>query len=120
MGILEKVELAALAKKEETIFSERYPEGVILDVKEPAARLLIRLRDEAHRFAITFNRQLRGRAAVTPGLTEVPGIGDRKARRLLARFGSLRAVLDADDGTLAEIIGPVDIESIREYFGKPE
>ncbi|RLE22847.1 MAG: hypothetical protein DRJ08_03505, partial [Acidobacteria bacterium] len=119
LGLLGRVELAALAKKEETVFSAHYPDGIVLNIREPGARILIRLRDEAHRFAITFNRQLREKHATSPRLTEVPGIGDRKARRLLAHYGSLQAVLDAKDEKLAELIGKVDIRGIREYFGKP-
>ncbi|NOY22153.1 MAG: excinuclease ABC subunit UvrC [Acidobacteria bacterium] len=120
LGILGRVELAALAKKEETVFSMRYPEGIILDLRQPSARILIRLRDEAHRFAITFNRELHGRQVLSPGLTEVPGIGEKKARKLMAFFGSLQAVLGAEDAKLAKVIGLSDIRSIREYFGKPE
>ncbi len=120
LGILDRVELAALAKKEETVFSMRYPKGVILDMREPAARVLIRLRDEAHRFAIAFNRELRSRRALSPGLTEVPGIGEKKARKLMAFFGSLQAVLGAEDEVLAKVIGLSEIRNIREYFGKPE
>jgi len=120
LGIMDKVELAALAKKEETVFSTRHPKGIALDVRDPSARVLIRVRDEAHRFAIAFNRQLRERNAVSPGLMEVPGIGDKKARRLLGHFGSFQAVLDAEDEALCGIVGLADIHSIREYFGKPE
>lgn len=120
LGLLDRVEIAALAKKEETVFSAHYPQGMVLDLRAPAARILIRLRDEAHRFAITFNRQLRDRRALSLRLTEVPGIGDRKARRLLVHFGSLQAVLGAEDEALRGEIGMRDIQNIREYFGKPE
>ncbi|MCK5879304.1 MAG: excinuclease ABC subunit UvrC [Holophagae bacterium] len=120
LGLLERVEMAALAKKEERIFSVRYPEGMVLDPRIPASRILIRLRDEAHRFAIAFNRDLRSRRAISPRLAEVPGIGDRKARRLLSRFGSFQAVLEAEDEALREEIGSKDIRNIRDYFGKPE
>ncbi|NOZ14191.1 MAG: excinuclease ABC subunit UvrC [Acidobacteria bacterium] len=120
LGVEHQMELASLAKKEEMIFSARYPDGIALDLREPAARILIRLRDEAHRFAIAFNRQLRKKHAVAPVLTEVPGIGKEKSRRLLIRFGSLRGVLNAADAVLAEEIGQRDIQNIREYFGKPK
>ncbi len=120
LGLLNRMELASLAKKEEMVFSARYPDGMVLDLREPAARILIRLRDEAHRFAISFNRQLRKKSAMAPVLTEVPGIGKEKSRRLLSRFGSLQGVLNTADEVLAEEITRGDIQNIRDYFGKPK
>ncbi len=119
LGIADQVDLAALAKKEETVFSNRIPDGIRLDFRDAPVRVLTRIRDEAHRFAIAFNRRLRGKSALSPRLIEVPGIGEVKARRLLLKFGSLDAVLRQSDDALAAVLTGNEILNLREYFGKP-
>ena len=115
LGLQGEFDLVALAKKDERVFSADLPDGLVLDFHQSAHRLLPRIRDEAHRFAIEYNRQKRSASASTPGLRDVPGIGEQKVRRLMRRFGSLPAVLGASDDQLAEVIGPSDIAAIRAW-----
>lgn len=90
---LDDLEVIGLAKakdeKEERVFLPREPEPIILPPSSPATHLLMRVRDEAHRFAVTYHRTLRGREAVASPLDEIPGVGEGIKRRLLRHFGSL-------------------------------
>jgi excinuclease ABC subunit C len=93
-------------------------DAVLLPPSAPALLLLQRVRDEAHRFAIEFQRQLRQRANLTSVLQEIPGIGPGKRRALLRVLGSLRAVREASVEQLAGVpgIGVRDAERIRGFF----
>ena len=85
---------------EEIVLDDGRP-NLLLPRDSPALQILIRLRDEAHRFAITFNRALRLRALKTSVLDELPGIGPARKRQLLAAFGSLRRLAAATEDQLA-------------------
>ena len=67
--------------------------------------LVQRIRDEAHRFAITYHRKLRGKTSIRSALDDVPGIGPTRKRALLRKFGSLKAIREADVDTLAAVPG---------------
>lgn len=116
LGLAGQADLVSLAKREETVFSGEFPEGLELDFHEPAVRLMARIRDEAHRFALTYNRKLRQKAGREPALTDVPGIGETKAKRLLRAFGSLKAVLAVNDEQLKEYISEKDVAAIRTHM----
>jgi len=82
--------LASIAKKEEILYVlGREDEPVILDRHSPVLHLIQQIRDETHRFAVTFHRQRRSTRRLRSELTEIPGVGERTARRLLQRFGSI-------------------------------
>ena len=85
----------ALAKQQEEVFLPHVSESVLLPRASQGLYLLQRIRDEAHRFAITYHRQVRSKAAVASGLDNVPGIGPKRRKALLQRFGSLRALKEA-------------------------
>lgn len=89
-----------LAKREEEIVR---PDGTVLRLprRSPALRSLMRLRDEAHRFAVSYHRKLRGRRTVKSALDDVPGIGPARRRALLSAFGSVGELARADAGTIA-------------------
>ncbi len=93
-------------------------DAVMLAPSSAALLLLQRVRDEAHRFAIEFQRNLRQRANLTSILEEIGGIGPRKRRALLRELGSLRAVRDASVDQLAAVegIAPADAQRIRAFF----
>ena len=91
LGVPE-VNLIALAKKNEDILISGRKEPLRLPRRDPALRLLQRLRNEAHRFAISYNRHLRGRRTVWSALEEIPGVGPSRQRALLTRFGSVKAI----------------------------
>jgi excinuclease ABC subunit C len=100
-----QVALAALAKREEEIFLPGRASPLKLPARAPSLRLLQRARDEAHRFALTYSRQRRKARTVTSELLSVPGIGDKRRRLLIERFGSLAGVRLATPEEIASIPG---------------
>jgi excinuclease ABC subunit C len=113
---VEHIPLVSIAKKEELLFSASFPDGLALEHSNPGLRLLQRIRDEAHRFAITFHRSRREQRTLTTELKRIPGIGPKLSRKLLQSFGSLTRVKQAEEDKISEIIGPSKARLIREYF----
>jgi len=109
--------LAAIAKREEIIYVYgQEDEPVVLDHHSPVLHLVQQIRDEAHRFAVTFHRkrrQIRDRATE---LREIPGVGESTTRRLLEHFGSLQAVKQADVAALSAVVTKSQAEAILEHF----
>ncbi|HSL69022.1 MAG TPA: helix-hairpin-helix domain-containing protein, partial [Longimicrobiales bacterium] len=101
----EGVTFVALAKREEEIYLVGRPEPLRLARSSSALRLLQRVRNEAHRFAHTYNRKLRTKRTLASELAVIPGIGPSRQRALLARFGSVRAVRQASAQEIAAIPG---------------
>ncbi len=97
--------LISLAKREEEIFIWGRAEPVSLSRRSPALKLLQQARDEAHRFAVTYNRKRRSMRTVTSELLKVPGIGPVKRRLLLREFGSVQGVRDAGEEAIAKLPG---------------
>ena len=97
--------LISLAKREEEIFMVGRPESLRLPRRSPALRVLQQARDEAHRFAITFQRKRRTMRTVTSELLRIPGVGERKRRQLLEAFGSLEGVRTAPLEAIAALPG---------------
>jgi excinuclease ABC subunit C len=97
--------LVSLAKKDEEVFIPGRLESLRLPRRSPALRLLQQARDEAHRFAITFNRTRRKARTVTSQLLELPGIGPKRRRALLTAFGSLEGVRGASPEAIAALPG---------------
>ncbi len=117
---LDGVALLALAKKEEEVYLPGRSEPVRLDRRNRALHLLQRIRDEAHRFAVGYNRKLRGRRTLKSDLGEIPGIGPARQRELLRRFGSLRGVREATRDEIARIPGFSEVLASRilTYLGR--
>jgi excinuclease ABC subunit C len=97
--------LISLAKRDEEIYVWGRVEPIRLSRRSPALRLLQQARDEAHRFAVTYNRKRRSMRTVTSELLKVPGIGPVKRRRLLQEFGSVQGVRDAGEEAIAKLPG---------------
>lgn len=116
------IPLAGLAKRQEEIFLPKTPEPIHLAAASPGLQLLQRVRDEAHRFAVSYHRRLRSRHMTRDPLEQVRGLGPRKRAALLARFGNLGALADAGEDQLAETpgIGPRLAGEIRRALGKGE
>jgi len=114
------VTFVSLAKKEEEIYFAGRPEPLRLARTSPALRLLQRVRNEAHRFAHSYNRKLRTKRTLTSELGEIPGIGPARQQALLERFGSLRAVKEASVEDLAKVPGFSDklARSVLEFLAK--
>jgi excinuclease ABC subunit C len=97
--------LISLAKREEEIFIVGRPESLRLSRRSPALRVLQQARDEAHRFAITFQRKRRAVRTITSELLRIPGVGENKRRQLLEAFGSLQGVREATPEAIAALPG---------------
>jgi excinuclease ABC subunit C len=111
--------LAAIAKREEILFvygQEKDP--VVLDHHSPVLHLIQLIRDEAHRFAVTFHRKRRQMRDRSTELMEIPGVGESTTRRLLEHFGSLQAVRQADASALSAVVTRVQAEAISNHFRK--
>ena len=102
---LESMPVVSLAKREEEIFLLGRSESIRLSRRSPSLRMLQQARDEAHRFAITFQRKRRSVRTITSELLRIPGIGDNKRRRLLTTFGSVQAIRDATPEQIAAVSG---------------
>jgi excinuclease ABC subunit C len=100
-----RVPLISLAKRDEEIFMRGRTDPLRLSRRSPALRLLQQARDEAHRAAVTYNRKRRTMRTVTSALLSIRGIGPRRRRALLERFGSLQGVRDATPAAIAQVPG---------------
>jgi excinuclease ABC subunit C len=105
---LPRVAVIALAKREEEVFVPGRARPIVLSRHDPGLQLLQRIRDEAHRFAITYHRAKRSKALAVSQLDDVPGLGPARRATLLRRFGSVRRIAAATPAELALVpgIGP--------------
>ncbi|HEY9480462.1 MAG TPA: excinuclease ABC subunit UvrC, partial [Gemmatimonadaceae bacterium] len=99
------LQTVSLAKREEEVFFPGRSESVRLSRRSAGLRLLQRARDEAHRFAITYNRKRRTMRTVTSELLQIPGIGPKRRRELLRAFGSVQGVREASEDDIAKVPG---------------
>jgi excinuclease ABC subunit C len=112
--------LAAIAKREEIIYVYgQENEPVVLDHHSPVLHLVQLIRDEAHRFAVTFHRKRRQMRDRSTELLEIPGVGESTTRRLLEHFGSVQAVKQADAAALSSVVTKAQAAAIRNHF-RPE
>jgi excinuclease ABC subunit C len=124
-GALESLGLANLvaigiAKKEELLFTREHVEPMALASNSPALLLIERIRDEAHRFAVTFHRASRAKRDLRSELDDVAGIGPRRRKSLLTAFGSLAGVRRATREDLIAVVGAKAADQILAYFaGQP-
>jgi len=117
-GLLEKVPLAALAKQSEELFLPNRPLGILLPRNSQGLFLLQRIRDEAHRFAITAHRTRRSKSGIASQLDVIPGIGPKRRRALLKTFGSMDGLRQASLQQLSAVPGitPALAESIKGHL----
>ena len=107
LGLTEKITLIALAERMEEVYRVGDPYPMFIDRNSPALKVLQQIRDEAHRFGITFHRQLRSKAQVKSVLSSIKGVGEKTEQRLLLHFGSVARIAAASAEDLAELVGPV-------------
>lgn len=111
--------LASIAKREEVLYVlGREKEPVALDHHSPVLHLVQQIRDEAHRFAVTFHRARRARRQLTTELMKIPGIGEKSARKLLERFGSTEAIRGLSSEELSQAVKPSQAQRVVEYMGQ--
>jgi excinuclease ABC subunit C len=99
------IPLAALAKREEELFLPGWDEPVVLPAGSPSLYLVKRIRDEAHRFAITYHRNVRSKAMTASALDEIPGVGPKRRKLLLKAFGSVKRLRKASVDEIAAVPG---------------
>ena len=102
---LKKVPLAGLAKQNEELFVQDLAEPIVLERTSQALYLVQRIRDEAHRFAIQYHRKVRSKTGMASALDSVPGVGPKRKRALLRKFGSLKGIRDASTEDIAATVG---------------
>lgn len=107
-----------IAKKEELLFLRDRSDPVVLDEHDPALLLVQRIRDEAHRFAVTFHRKARSMRDLRSELDAVSGIGPRRRKALLTAFGSLAGVRRATREELASIVGAKAAAAVIDHFAR--
>jgi excinuclease ABC subunit C len=109
--------LASIAKREEIIYVYgQENEPIVLDHYSPVLHLIQMVRDEAHRFAVTFHRTRRNAARLTSELEQIEGIGSKTIAKLLREFGSLERVREASAEELAKVIGAAAGRRVREFY----
>ena len=115
---IHNIDLISLAKREEEIFTLTEKDGVRLDHRDYCLQMLQRIRDEAHRFAITFFRNIHSKQSLTSVLTEIPGVGKVKRSALIEKFGTIDRIMHADVKELAKVegIGEALANVIKKYF----
>lgn len=113
--------MASIAKKEEILYVlGKEDEPVALDHHSPALHLIQQIRDEAHRFAVSFHRQRRSKREITTELLQIPGIGEKSARKLLSQFGSLDAVKRLSVEELGQVVTSTQAKRIHDHWPDPD
>jgi excinuclease ABC subunit C len=112
LGLTGKLTVIALAERMEEVYRVGDPYPMFIDRNSPALKLLQHIRDEAHRFGITFHRNLRSKAQIESALRSIKGVGDKTEQRLLLRFGSVARIAAASVDDIAELVGRSLAETI--------
>ncbi len=118
LGLRGKLAVAGIAKKLEEIYLPNDPIPLHIDKKSPGLKVIQQMRNEAHRFAITFHRNKRSKAAFKTELSDIPGIGSKTVELLLRHFKTVRKVQEAKEEALLEIVNKRQANNIIEYFSQ--
>lgn len=116
LEILDRVKVIGIAKRLEEIFFPGDPLPLYINKKSESLKLIQQARNEAHRFALTFHRTKRSQGFVRTSLTDIQGIGEKTAQKLLKTFGSVKAIQEASKERLQEIAGKTAAEKIIRHF----
>jgi excinuclease ABC subunit C len=114
LGLTDRLTVIALAERMEEVYRVGDPYPMFIDRNSPALKVLQQIRDEAHRFGITFHRKLRSKAQVESALHSIKGVGAKTEQRLLLRFGSVARIAAASVEELAELVGQQLAERIKQ------
>ncbi|MDR2885883.1 MAG: excinuclease ABC subunit UvrC [Rikenellaceae bacterium] len=117
LGLLDRIELIGLAKRLEEVFYPGDSMPYYMEKGGETLRVMVQLRDEAHRFGITFHRQKRSKAAIRSRLEEIPGIGPGSIQKLLKTFRTVSAIRVADEPALTAVVGASRAAAIKTFFG---
>jgi excinuclease ABC subunit C len=116
LGIEKKMTVIAIAERLEELYYPNDPFPMHLDKRSETLKIIQHLRDEAHRFGITFHRKQRSKNTFKTELTEIAGIGKVTSEKLLKKFKSVKKIKEASDSELRVVLGPSQIESLRRHF----
>jgi excinuclease ABC subunit C len=120
LGIIGMMTIVGLAKNEEELFFPGDTESVKLPYNSDSLQLIRRIRDEVHRFGITFHRQKRSKGTFTNELEHIDGVGKKTADMLLKRFRSVNKIRQSTEEELAGVIGPAKARLVYGHFAGPE
>ena len=118
LGLTDKLTVIALAERMEEVYRVGDPYPMFIDRNSPALKLLQHIRDEAHRFGITFHRKLRSKSQIESALKSIKGVGEKTEQRLLLRFGSVARIAAASVEDVAELVGRSLAETILKQLNK--
>lgn len=116
LGIFDNVQVISIAKRLEEIFKPGIQEPIVLPRSSTTLQLIQQIRDEAHRFAITYHRKLRTKRTIATELVNIDGIGEKTANKLLNAFGSVKEIKEKSLEELQEVVGRKNAEKIYFYF----
>ena len=116
LGLTEKLTVIALAERMEEVYRVGDPYPMFIDRNSPALKVLQQIRDEAHRFGITFHRKLRSKAQIQSALRGIKGVGEKTEQRLMLRFGSVARIAVAPLEEISELVGDVLAIRIKEHL----
>ncbi|MDZ4679164.1 MAG: excinuclease ABC subunit UvrC [Saprospiraceae bacterium] len=120
LGLVGKMTVVGIAKKLEELFFPGDSVPLHINKKSESLKLIQQARNEAHRFAITFHRDQRSRNFTSTELTNIGGVGEKTAQKLLSHFGSAKKIRAASAAAIAEVAGLSVAKKIRAYFGEDE
>ena len=120
LGLTDKLTVIALAERMEEVYRVGDPYPMFIDRNSPALKVLQQIRDEAHRFGITFHRKLRSKSQVESVLSSIKGVGEKTEQRLILRFGSVARIASASVDEIAELVGPKLAQTILEELNRHE
>ena len=118
LGLTDKLTVIGLAKRLEEVIRVGDPYPLFIDRNSQALKLLQQIRDEAHRFGITFHRSLRSKQQIKSVLREIKGVGDQTEKRLLMHFGSVPRIAAASEEDIAALVGPALAAKIKEVLSQ--
>ena len=114
LGLTDRLTVIALAERLEEVYRVGDPYPMFIDRNSPALKVLQQIRDEAHRFGITFHRNLRSKAQIESVLRSIKGVGEKTEQRLLLRFGSVARIAAASVEEISELVGPALAQAIHD------
>ena len=120
LGIIDKVSLIALAERMEEVYRVGDPYPMFIDRNSPALKVLQQIRDEAHRFGITFHRKLRSKAQIESVLSGIKGVGPKTEQRLIMHFGSVARIAAASEEDIAALVGGSLARKIKEHLNSKD
>ena len=118
LGIEDRVPLVALAERIEEVFFPGDPEPYYLSRNGEPLKVMMHIRDEAHRFGISFHRDKRSAAFIRSELQNIPGVGPKSIELLLKRFKTVAAIRDASPEALVAVVGAARAKAVLDYFNK--